>query len=146
MRYCLTSTGKPCAGLENSSRKDSTMRRVAKWVLFGLTSTSNAFQNNKTRNLGEWRPISLLSTIQKFYSAVTAKMYDDWIELPVWMADSMEGRQALELSFAVQQAFEKSMVPGKGCWFDKLDMRKAFDNMDHPEFASLCTHYGIHQA
>ena len=71
-------------------------------------------------------------------------MYDDWIELPVWMADSMEGRQALELSFAVQQAFEKSMVPGKGCWFAKLDMRKAFHNMDHPDFASLCTHYGIH--
>ena len=98
----------------------------------------------KTRNLGEWRPISLLSTIQKFYSAVTAKMYDDWIELPVWMADSMEGRQTLELSFAVQQAFEKSMVPGKGCWFAKLDMRKACHNMDHPDFASLCTHYGIH--
>ena len=36
------------------------------------------------------------------------------------------------------------MVLGKGCWVAKLDVRKAFDNMDHPEFATLCTHYGIH--
>ena len=57
------------------------------------------------RNLGDWRPISLLPTIQKFYNAVTAKMYDDWIELPLWMAGFMEGRQTLELSFAVHQAF-----------------------------------------
>ena len=96
------------------------------------------------RNLGDWRPISLLPTLQKFYNAVTAKMYDDWIELPVWMAGFMEGRQTLELSFAIQQAFEKSRLMGKGCWVGKLDVRKAFDNMDHPEFASLCTHYGIH--
>ena len=98
----------------------------------------------KTRHLGDRRPISLLSTIQKFYNAVTAKMYYGWIELPMWMAGFMEGRQTLELSFAVQQALEKSMVLGKGCWVAKLDVRKAFDNMDHPEFASLCTRYGIH--
>jgi hypothetical protein len=75
---------------------------------------------------------------------VTAKIYDDWIELPVWMAGFMVGRQTLELFFAVQQAFEKSMVLGEGCWVAKLDVRKAFDNMDHPEFVSLCNQYGIH--
>ena len=42
------------------------------------------------------------------------------------------------------KAFEKSRALGKGCWVAKLDVLKAFDNMDHPEFASLCTHYGIH--
>ena len=82
--------------------------------------------------------------MQKLYNAVTAKMYDDWIELPLWMAGFMEGRQTLKLSFAVQQAFEKSMVMARGCWITKLDVKKAFDNMDHPEFASLCATYGIH--
>ena len=101
-------------------------------------------KNKNPKNLCEWRPISLLSTMQKFYSAVTAKMYDDWIELTLWMAGFMEGRQTLELSFAVQQAFEKSMVVARGCWIAKLDVKKAFDNMDHPEFASLCATYGIH--
>ena len=120
------------------------MKREVKSVMGGSTLTSSACQKTKPRNLGDWRPISLLSTIQKFYNAVTAKMYDDWIELPMWMAGFMEGRQTLELSFSIQRAFEKSMVLGKGCWVAKLDVRKAFDNMDHPEFASLCTHYGIH--
>jgi hypothetical protein len=100
-------------------------------------------KKKKPMNLGEWRPISLLSTIQKLYNAVVAKMYDGWIELPSWMAGFMEGRQTVELSFAVQQAFEKSTVPGQGCWVAKLDVRKAFDNMDHPEFASLCYRFGI---
>ena len=82
--------------------------------------------------------------MQKLYCAVTARMYDDWIDLPLWMAGFMEGRQTLELTFAVQQAFEKSMAMGRGCWVAKLDVRKAFDTMDHPEFASLCEGYGIH--
>ena len=82
--------------------------------------------------------------MQKLYCAVTARMYDDWIELPLWMAGFMEGRQTLELTFAVQQAFQKSLSMGRGCWVAKLDVRKAFDTMDHPEFASLCESYGIH--
>ena len=82
--------------------------------------------------------------MQKLYCAVTARMYDDWIELPLWMAGFMEGRQTLELTFAVQQAFQKSLSMGRGCWVAKLDVRKAFDTMDHPEFASLCECYGIH--
>jgi hypothetical protein len=101
-------------------------------------------KKKKPMNLGEWRPISLLSTIQKLYNAAVAKMCDDWIELPIWMAGFMEGRQTLELSFAVQQAFEKSAVVGKDCWVATLDVRKAFDNMDHPEFVSLCDQFGIH--
>ena len=40
----------------------------------------------KPKDLGEWRPISLLSIMQKFYCAATARMYDDWIDLPLWMA------------------------------------------------------------
>ena len=71
-------------------------------------------------------------------------MYDGWIDLPLWMAGFMEGRQTLELTFAVQQAFEKSLAMGRGCWVAKLDVRKAFDTMDHPEFATLCESNGIH--
>ena len=67
-------------------------------------------KKTKANNLGDWRPISLLPTLQKFYNAVIARLYDDWIELPLWMAGFMEGRQTLELSFAVQQAFEKSRL------------------------------------
>jgi hypothetical protein len=50
---------------------------------------------------GDWRPISLLSTIQKLYNSLIAKHYADWIDLPIWVTGFMEGRQTLELSFGV---------------------------------------------
>jgi hypothetical protein len=103
-----------------------------------------AYQTKKPMSLGDWRPISLLSTIQKVYNATVSKMHDDWIDIPVWMAGFMEGRQTLELPFAIQQAFERSTVLARGCWVAKLDAKKAFDNMDRPIFTALCEEYGIH--
>ena len=101
-------------------------------------------KNKKPETWGNGAPFRYSPLCRNSCCAVTARMYDDWIDLPLWMAGFMEGRQTLELTFAVQQAFGKSLAMGRGCWVAKLDVRKAFDTMDHPEFASLCESYGIH--
>ena len=94
-------------------------------------------------SLSHWRPISLLSCVQKLYACCIMKVLDDHFVWPPELVGFTSGRQTMEVTFAARLALAKSVEWGTGCFIAKLDIRKAFDSIDHQEFARCCVDLGL---
>ena len=85
-----------------------------------------------TRSLSQWRPISLLSTLQKLYSSCLSQILEDQVDMPAdYVLGFTEGMQTLDVTFAVRMGFEVARVWGLPIYMLRFDIHKAFDSICH---------------
>jgi ribonuclease HI len=84
------------------------------------------------RSVGDWRPISVTSIVQKAYLACVIRLVNSTaVPLETCNYGFCAGRQTCEISEFVRNAVARKHSAGEPCFVMKLDARRAFDSMLH---------------
>jgi hypothetical protein len=74
------------------------------------------------KDLKNWRPISLLPTLQKLYASCVAKLVQASVTWPPEFYGFMPGRQPLEITSAHRRACHLSLEWGAPLWWARIDV------------------------
>ena len=96
------------------------------------------------KSLSEWRPVSLISNLQKLYGSCTAMLLEEECPIPrEYNYGFMQSCQTMDVTFAMRLAVEKSNLWGIPLYMLRFDIRKAFDNICHKQLHAVFTRLGI---
>ena len=109
-----------------------------------------SFKSGPRKNLDNYRPISILPIFSKIFERITYENFAEYLENNKLIVSTQFGfrkRYNTELAVTVfTDSIRKSIDHGKLTGAVFIDLRKAFDTVEHSILLRKLPYYGIHNA
>jgi hypothetical protein len=96
------------------------------------------------QDLANWRPISLSTTIEKWFQSCVMCLLDSRASpLSEGAVGFSKGHQSMEISEGLRGLLQKCKQWSLPCTIAKADIRKAFDHIDHDVLVQCLRHHAV---